>query len=287
MEHVDGRSLRDLLGAGELTPETSVRYLLGVLVALEASHRAGVVHRDIKPANVMVTATGAVKLVDFGIAHAGGDPTATVTHVQEFLGTPAYFSPEQARGGTTDARSDLYSAGCLLFELLTGRPPFVGDDPVLVAYQHVHEPAPPAGTGVPALDAVIAKALAKDPDDRFLSAGAFQNALRLRRPTQYRHRTRTAPTHRHERNHDHGTHHRRRREQHPDRALLRGPGRRTTRRADPRVPAGRAQLGEADPGAPRRRAPRHHLRPPRLRPVVEGRAPATTTTPSPPTWTPC
>lgn len=178
MEHVDGRSLRDLLRAGELTPETSVRYLLGVLVALGASHRAGVVHRDIKPANVMVTASGAVKLVDFGVARASGDPTATVTQVQELLGTPAYFSPEQARGRTTDARSDLYSAGCLLFELLTGRPPFTGDDPVLVAYQHVHEPAPPAGTGVPALDAVIAKALAKDPVDRFLSAGAFENALR-------------------------------------------------------------------------------------------------------------
>jgi serine/threonine protein kinase len=178
MEHVDGRSLRDLLDAGELTSETSIRYLLGVLSALEASHRAGVVHRDIKPANVMVTSGGTVKLVDFGIARAGADPTATVTHVQEFLGTPAYFSPEQARGRTTDARSDLYSAGCLLFELLTGRPPFTGDDPVLVAYQHVHEPAPQAGTGVPSLDAVIAKSLAKDPDQRFPTAGAFENALR-------------------------------------------------------------------------------------------------------------
>lgn len=176
MEHVDGRSLRDLLMAGELTPETSVRYQLGVLSALEASHGAGIVHRDIKPSNVMVTATGAVELVDFGIARAAGDPT--VTHVQQFLGTPAYFSPEQARGETTDARSDLYSAGCLLFEMLKGRPPFTGDDPVLLAYQHVYEPAPQAETGIPSLDAVIAKALAKDPEERFLSAGAFQNALR-------------------------------------------------------------------------------------------------------------
>ncbi len=178
MEHVDGRSLRDLLRAGELTRETSVRYQLGLLAALEASHRAGIVHRDIKPANVMVTPSGAVKLVDFGIARAGGDPTVTVTHLQELLGTPAYFSPEQARGETTDARSDLYSAGCLLFEMLTGRPPFVGDDPVLVAYQHVHEPAPQAGTGVPALDAVVATALAKDREERFPSAQAFREALR-------------------------------------------------------------------------------------------------------------
>jgi serine/threonine-protein kinase len=177
MEHVDGRSLRDLLRAGELTRETSVRYQLGLLAALEASHRAGIVHRDIKPANVMVTADGLVKLVDFGIARASGDPTATVTHVQEFLGTPAYFSPEQARCETTDARSDLYSAGCLLFELLTGLPPFTGDDPILVAYQHVHEPAPQADTGVPSLDAVIAKALAKDRAERFQSAQAFRAAL--------------------------------------------------------------------------------------------------------------
>jgi serine/threonine-protein kinase len=178
MEHVDGRSLRDLLSAGELTRETSVRYQLGLLAALEASHRAGIVHRDIKPANVMVTASGAVKLVDFGIARASADPTVTVTHIQEFLGTPAYFSTEQARGESTDARSDLYSAGCLLFEMLTGRAPFAGDDPVLVAYQHVHQPAPQAGTGVPALDAVIAKALAKDREERFQSAQTFREALR-------------------------------------------------------------------------------------------------------------
>ena len=178
MEHVDGWSLRELLRAGELTRETSVRYQLGLLAALEASHRAGIVHRDIKPANVMVTASGAIKLVDFGIARASGDPTVTVTHIQELLGTPAYFSPEQARGETTDARSDLYSAGCLLFEMLTGRPPFVGDAPVLVAYQHVHEPAPQAGTGVRALDAVIARALVKDREERFQSAQAFREALR-------------------------------------------------------------------------------------------------------------
>ena len=190
MEHVDGRSLRDLLRAGELTRETSIRCQFGLLAALEASHRAGIVHLDIKPANVMVTASGAVKLVDFGIARASGDPTVTVTHIHEFLGTPAYLSPEQARGDTTDARSDLYSAGCLLFEMLTGRPPFVGDDPVLVAYQHVYAPAPHAGTGFPALDAVIAKALAKDREERFQSAPAFREALRsadINQPTPHTH----------------------------------------------------------------------------------------------------
>jgi serine/threonine-protein kinase len=178
MEYVDGRSLRDLLRARELTLETSVRYQLAVLSALEASHRAGIVHLDIKPANVMVTTSGTVKLVDFGIARFGGDPSVTGTTIQEVLGTPAYISPEQARGETADARSDLYSAGCLLFELLTGRPPFTGDDPVLLVYQHVHEPAPQADTGVPALDAVVATALAKDRAARFQSAQAFRAALR-------------------------------------------------------------------------------------------------------------
>ena len=178
MEYVDGRSLRDLLRSGGPTRETAIRLQLELLAALEASHRAGIVHRDIKPANVLVTPTGDLKLVDFGIARASGDPTAAGTHIQEFLGTPAYFSPEQARGGTTDARSDLYSAGCLLFELLTGRPPFTGVDPVVLAYRHAHEPAPQADTGVPALDAVIAKALAKERAERFQSAQAFEEALR-------------------------------------------------------------------------------------------------------------
>jgi serine/threonine-protein kinase len=177
MEYVAGWSLRDLLKMGGMTHEKSIHYLLGVLAALEASHRAGIVHRDIKPANVMVTGEGGVKLVDFGIARASGDPDATITHSPGFLGTPAYFSPEQARGEPADARSDLYSAGCLLFELITGRPPFTGDDPISVAYQHVHEEPPPADTGIPALDSVITKALSKSRDDRFPSARAFRDAL--------------------------------------------------------------------------------------------------------------
>ena len=125
----------------------------------------------------MVTSWGAVKLVDFGIARPSGDPTATTTHIQMLLGTPRYFSPEQARGETADARSDLYSAGCLLFELLAGRPPFTGDDPVSLAYQHVHEQPPRTDTGIPALDSVVARALSKHREDRFQSARAFRVAL--------------------------------------------------------------------------------------------------------------
>ncbi len=142
MEYVNGWSLRDLLRMRGPTLEKSIQYQLGVLSGLEASHRAGIIHRDIKPANVMVTSKGAVTLADLGIARASGDPAATITHGQVFLGTPAYLSPEQARGETADARSDLHSAGCLLFELLAIRPPFTGDDPVAVAYQHVHEGSP-------------------------------------------------------------------------------------------------------------------------------------------------
>ena len=181
MEYVPGQSLRDLIKSGGLTLERSVHHLRGVLSALEFSHRAGVVHRDIKPANVMITPGGAVKVVDFGIARGGSDPTTTITHLQAFMGTPVYLSPEQARGEVADARSDLYSAGCLLYELLTGRPPFVGDDPVSVAYQHVHEDPPPLSSHdlevAPGLGAVLARSLAKDPDDRFQDARDFRDAL--------------------------------------------------------------------------------------------------------------
>ncbi|WP_228551691.1 protein kinase domain-containing protein [Mumia zhuanghuii] len=179
MEYVPGWSLRDLLKRGGVSLERAIRYQLGVLSALESSHRAGVVHRDIKPANVMITPSGAVKVVDFGIARDSGDPTATITHDRAFMGTPVYLSPEQARGEVADVRSDLYSAGCLFYEMLTGRPPFVADDPVSVAYQHVHE-EPPRITAYdhsPALGAVLVKALAKAREDRFQSARAFADAL--------------------------------------------------------------------------------------------------------------
>ena len=181
MEYVEGLTLRDRVRAGDLTPEDSITYLSGVLGALDYSHKAGIVHRDIKPANVMITPDGAVKVMDFGIARAIADSQATMTQTQAVLGTAQYLSPEQARGETVDARSDLYSAGCLLFELLTGRPPFVGDSPVSVAYQHVREEPPRAGSlsdaVTPALDSVLAKALEKDREDRFQSAVAFRSAL--------------------------------------------------------------------------------------------------------------
>lgn len=181
MEYVAGRSLLDILKVGRLALKEAIRYQLGVLSALEFSHGAGVVHRDIKPANVMITIEGAVKVVDFGIARASGDPTATITRAYEVLGTPQYLAPEQVRGETADARSDLYSAGCLLYELLTGRPPFLGADPVSVAYQHVYEEPAQVSTRrldiAPGFDSVLMKALAKSPKDRFQDAGAFSGAL--------------------------------------------------------------------------------------------------------------
>mgnify|MGYP001190414687 FL=1 len=146
MEYVDGQTLRQLLASGRrLLPERALEITAGVLAALDYSHRHGIVHRDIKPANVMLTRTGDVKVMDFGIARALADASATMTAASAVMGTAQYLSPEQARGEVVDARSDLYSTGCLLYELLTGRPPFTGDSPVSVAYQHVSEnPLPPS-----------------------------------------------------------------------------------------------------------------------------------------------
>ncbi len=181
MEYVPGRTLRDLVKAGEITIEKAVDYALGVLSALEYSHRSGIVHRDIKPANVMVTADGGVKVMDFGIARAMADSAATMTQTQAVIGTAQYLSPEQARGETVDARSDLYSAACLLFEMLAGRPPFTGDSPVSVAYQHVRETPPAASSFNPeipaSLDAVLERGLAKDRADRYQDAHQFREAL--------------------------------------------------------------------------------------------------------------
>jgi serine/threonine-protein kinase len=175
MEYVDGSTLRELLHSGrKLLPERSLEMTVGILQALEYSHRNGIVHRDIKPANVMLTRTGQVKVMDFGIARAMGDSGMTMTQTAAVIGTAQYLSPEQAKGETVDARSDLYSTGCLLYELLTVRPPFVGDSPVAVAYQHVREePQPPSvydSEVTPEMDAIVLKALTKDPDYRYQSA---------------------------------------------------------------------------------------------------------------------
>ncbi len=142
MELVTGKTLRDLIREGrKIMPERALEITSGVLEALDYSHRAGIVHRDIKPGNVMLTPQGQVKVMDFGIARAVADTTSDMTQTAAVIGTAQYLSPEQARGETVDARSDLYSTGCLLYELLVGRPPFVGESPVSVAYQHVREAA--------------------------------------------------------------------------------------------------------------------------------------------------
>jgi eukaryotic-like serine/threonine-protein kinase len=182
MELVEGSTLRDVLREGrKLLPERALELTQGILDALSYSHKAGIVHRDIKPANVMLTPNGGVKVMDFGIARAVADTSATMTQTAAVIGTAQYLSPEQARGETVDARSDLYSAGCVLYELLVGRPPFIGDSPVSVAYQHVREiPQPPSQLDpelTPDIDAVVLKALAKDRADRYQSAKEMKDDI--------------------------------------------------------------------------------------------------------------
>ncbi|MDO5681827.1 MAG: Stk1 family PASTA domain-containing Ser/Thr kinase [Propionibacteriaceae bacterium] len=177
MELVEGHTLRDILKDDrKILPERALELARGVLEALSYSHRAGIVHRDIKPANVMLTPQGNVKVMDFGIARAVSDVSSSMTQTAAVIGTAQYLSPEQARGETVDARSDIYSAGCLLYELLTGRPPFVGDSPVSVAYQHVR-PSQIDGELGPGVDAVVLTALAKDPADRYQSARAMADDI--------------------------------------------------------------------------------------------------------------
>ncbi|MHA7984721.1 Stk1 family PASTA domain-containing Ser/Thr kinase [Rathayibacter sp. CAU 1779] len=183
MEYVDGVLLRDILRNGPLEPAEAARIASGLLTALEYSHRAGVVHRDIKPGNIMVTRAGQVKVMDFGIARAISDSSATVAQTTAILGTASYFSPEQAKGETVDARTDLYSTGVVLFEMLTGRPPFRGDTAVAVAYQHVSEqPVKPSSLNArvsPAFDMVVLRALAKDRYQRYQTAAEFRDDLEL------------------------------------------------------------------------------------------------------------
>jgi eukaryotic-like serine/threonine-protein kinase len=179
MEYVAGRTLREILREGrKILPERALEITSGVLAALDYSHRAGIVHRDIKPANVMLTPSGDVKVMDFGIARAVADASSTMTQTAAVVGTAQYLSPEQARGETVDSRSDVYSTGCLLYELLTGRPPFVGESPVSVAYQHVREQAAPPSTLDPELspeiDAIVMKSLTKDVEQRYQSASAMR-----------------------------------------------------------------------------------------------------------------
>ncbi len=182
MEYVDGITLRDIVhNDGPIPPRKAIEIIADACQALNFSHQHGIIHRDVKPANIMISHTGAVKVMDFGIARALADSGNSVTATAAVIGTAQYLSPEQARGDSVDARSDVYSLGCVLYEILTGEPPFVGDSPVAVAYQHVREdPVPPSQKHAdvsPDLDAVVLKALAKNPDNRYQSAAEMRADL--------------------------------------------------------------------------------------------------------------
>ena len=183
MEYVEGKTLRELVNKGErFALNRAVEITEGILIALQYSHKNGIIHRDIKPGNIMITDNGDVKVMDFGIARALADTGATMTSTWNIIGTAQYLSPEQATGTQADARSDLYSVGCLLYELLAGRPPFTGDTPVAIAYQHVSAPLLPI-TEIqesldPALNAFFSIALAKDANERYQSANAMLKDLK-------------------------------------------------------------------------------------------------------------
>jgi beta-lactam-binding protein with PASTA domain/predicted Ser/Thr protein kinase len=182
MEYVDGVTLRDIVhNDGPLPPRRAIEIIADACQALNFSHQNGIIHRDVKPANIMISTTNAVKVMDFGIARALADSGNSVTQTAAVIGTAQYLSPEQARGDSVDARSDVYSLGCVLYEMLTGEPPFTGDSPVSVAYQHVREdPVPPSKryAGISAeLDAVVLKALAKNPDNRYQTAAEMRADL--------------------------------------------------------------------------------------------------------------
>ncbi|MQA28190.1 MAG: Stk1 family PASTA domain-containing Ser/Thr kinase, partial [Micromonosporaceae bacterium] len=182
MEYVNGRTLKEVLAAeGRIMPRRALEIVADTCAALNFSHRHGIIHRDIKPGNVMLTRSGQVKVMDFGIARALASGTSTMTATSAVIGTAQYLSPEQARGETVDARSDVYATGCVLYELMCGQPPFIGDNPVSVAYQHVREdPNPPSELSPeisPDVDAVVLKALAKNPANRYQNAGEMRADL--------------------------------------------------------------------------------------------------------------
>jgi eukaryotic-like serine/threonine-protein kinase len=181
MEYVDGVTLRDIVhNEGPMPATRALEVIADACQALNFSHQHGIIHRDVKPANIMISKNGAVKVMDFGIARALADANS-VTQTAAVIGTAQYLSPEQARGEKVDARSDVYSLGCVLYEILTGEPPFIGDSPVAVAYQHVREdPTPPSQRHndiSPELDAVVLKALAKNPDNRYQTAAEMRSDL--------------------------------------------------------------------------------------------------------------
>ncbi|MGB3698114.1 MAG: Stk1 family PASTA domain-containing Ser/Thr kinase [Gordonia sp. (in: high G+C Gram-positive bacteria)] len=182
MEYVEGETLRDLLrSAGHIAQKQAMTWMADVAAAMDFSHRNAIVHRDMKPANVMIDRSGAVKVMDFGIARAMDDTSATMTQTSAVMGTAQYLSPEQARGIKVDPRSDIYSMGCVLFELVTGEPPFTGDSPIAVAHQHVHEdPRRPSSIRpeiTPELESVIMKAMSKNPANRYQTAAEFRSDL--------------------------------------------------------------------------------------------------------------